>query len=146
MPIRASVVLIVTLCLAGPAVALMPPHVTKTVPADGGVLYGNTIEIHGYSLNYAGSKPQVFIDGRDEPLAVTTRLDCRGEGEGARPGSRQVRCVLYVTMAEVVPGLAYRLSFLRTEIGFTGGPPPVPMEPTPRPPDATPPARNPPPG
>jgi len=119
-------VLAIALTLSLPAAALMPPHISSSDPQDGGVLEGDTLVFHGYSLAF-GEEVKV-ADAAGEPVQVTQQLTCTGEGdcceadrrdEDLRVGCCQQRCELRVTLSGVVPGATYRATVLGATLVFT---------------------------
>lgn len=104
----------------------MPPHVTKTAPADGEVLEDKTIELRGYTLNILDIDEELEIvdETASHPVAFETDLQCEQQGPADGPlGSQQDYCVLRVELAETTPGHTYRLSFLDMTIRVTAASP-----------------------
>ena len=100
--------------------ALMPPHVTGTVPEDGGILKGATVIIKGYSLQHAPEEPVVtdLTTGEKVPLVTTVTCKERGDPDGP-PGSLQFYCTQKVTLFDVIPDHRYELKYLETTVRFT---------------------------
>jgi hypothetical protein len=103
------------------ALALMPPHVSHTVPAPGEPLQGDTIVFHGYSLEYADDADVSVIDlATERPVAFSTVLDCAWEGHDppGHVGGTQLRCELKVTLTGLEPGHRYRATYMDTALEF----------------------------
>ena len=100
--------------------ALMPPHITRTVPEDGGVLKGNTVILYGYTLASADLNEITVTDlSTKETIPIKTDLRYTWEGKGRQPGARQQFCTLKIMLEKVTPGHVYEISFLETTIRFT---------------------------
>lgn len=115
--------LAITVGLPTVATALMPPHVTKVTPGDGGKLDGDTVLIEGYSLGYAGIDRELKIVDTTTGTAVsfTHALACTNEGNcgpGSPPGACQDRCTVKVTLSGVAAGQRLKLTFLRADVTF----------------------------
>jgi hypothetical protein len=54
--------------------ALMPPHVTETIPQNGGILEGNIFIIKGYTLNYDDDEPIVTDLTSDPQIEVLNTI------------------------------------------------------------------------
>ena len=118
--------LIAGLVVAAPAVgiALMPPHINRTKPADKGVLVGKVVLLHGYSLKYADEKKLAVLDlTANKKVPLGTHMKCTWERRCKppkdAPGCSQLRCTMKVTLNKVVPGHQYRLTWIRTTVTFT---------------------------
>ncbi len=124
------------LLFAPEALALMPPHVDRTVPAHGETLEGEVLVFHGYSLAY-GEPSDVAVTDLTTSAAVelSTELDCQWEGEDppGHVGGTQQRCELRVTLKGLESGHRYRAVYLDTELEFDWAGPaqPVPEAPPP---------------
>ncbi len=137
------------LLLAPEALALMPPHVSHTVPAQGEDLHGDTLVFHGYSLEYAESTDVIVLDlATSKPVEHSTELNCHWEGHDppGHVGGTQQQCELMVTLKGLEAGHRYKATYMDTELefGWAGpaqpdqdAPPPVGDEP-PAPPQASP--------
>ncbi len=121
------------LLVAPEALALMPPHVSHTVPAHGETLVGATVVFHGYSLEYAEDSDVKVIDlATEQPVRLDTELDCSWEGHDppGHVGGTQLRCELKVTLKGLEAGHRYRASYMDTTIEFDWA---GPAEPAPTP-------------
>ena len=111
------------------AAALMPPHITRTVPESGGVLAEPLVEIHGYTLGLAGPDDLKVVDlNTGQTVAVDPDMDCQWEGEGDCPGCKQERCVLRVRLLRACSGHEYEIEYLEQKLRFTYGGEPVNCE------------------
>ncbi len=103
--------------------ALMPPHVTKTVPGDGGVLEGDVVLIEGFSLKYANIEKRLkIVASTGKVVPFSHALACRSVGEcddDSKPGACQQKCELKVTLKDVPSGTRMTLTFLKTKITFS---------------------------
>ncbi len=118
--------------LAPEALALMPPHVSHTVPANGETLEGDTIVFHGYSLEYADTSDVTVVNiSTSEPVELSTALDCQWEGDDppGHVGGTQLRCELKVTLQGLQAGHRYKASYMDTELEFTSAGAPATPEP-----------------
>lgn len=106
------------------AAALMPPHVTDTIPAQGGRLEGAVLEIRGYSLEYTDLKKELRVIDLDSKKAmpIEPKLSCEWKGKGDMPGARQQYCILKVKIIGLVPGKEYELQFLDVSVKFISAP------------------------
>ncbi len=122
------------------ALALMPPHVDRTVPAHGETLTGDTLVFHGYSLEYAEEQVEVVDLLTQRPVEFDAQLDCQWEGEDppGHVGGTQLRCELKVTLKGLEVGHRYRARYLDTELEFGWEPPAPPPEAPAVPPDPAP--------
>ncbi|MCO4760083.1 MAG: hypothetical protein KC502_01155 [Myxococcales bacterium] len=102
------------------AMALMPPHVAKTEPADGGQLQGRTVIFHGYTLNL-GAKDSVKVTDltAKRELTATTKVQCKTVGKGDCPGCTQRKCQVIVTLPTTTAGHRYEVTVLRETITVT---------------------------
>lgn len=111
------------LLLSHRVVALMPPHVTETVPQAGGILQGDTVFIYGYTLTFANIGLTTVHDlTSNEHVPIATQISCVEEGEGDMAGAAQLYCTLMVKLNQLCPGHEYRLTldpYLETTIHFT---------------------------
>lgn len=101
---------------------MMPPHITKTSPPDGGELRGNTIEMEGFTLSICDIDDELEVVDEDAnaPVNYNSQLKCVWQGPEDGPmGSQQEHCELTITLDTVVPGHVYRLSILGTTIRVT---------------------------
>jgi hypothetical protein len=138
-----AVALVGLTLFASEALALMPPHVSSTVPGDGGTLQGDTVVFHGYSLEYADDAVSIIDLATERPVQHAAALDCQWEGHDppGHVGGTQLRCELKLTLEGLEPGHRYRASYLDTTIEFEWeGPAPEPAgaeaPPPPAPPTA----------
>lgn len=115
-----------------PASALMPPHVQSTDPANGGTLVGTVVRFVGYSLDYADKEASAQDLTAKAKVATSVDVRCEWVGKGDCAGCKQQKCVAAVTLAKVVSGHRYRVSYLDTIIEVVGGPALVPKPDTPR--------------
>jgi hypothetical protein len=129
------------LLLAPEALALMPPHVNHTVPAQGEALVGEVIVFHGYSLRYADDEEVVVTDlTTSAPVEHSTELECEWEGHDppGHVGGTQQRCELKVTLKGLELGHRYKATYMDTELEFDWSGPapaaPAPSTPAPEPP------------
>ncbi len=109
------------LCFAAAsAYALMPPHITETVPEDSGILAGDTVIFYGYTLSGMDlSEIKVTDLTAQESVPVKTHLSYEWEGKGNQPGAQQQFCTLKITLEKITPGHQYEVSVLETKITFT---------------------------
>jgi hypothetical protein len=108
---------------AGSVIALMPPHVDGTVPDNHGIIKGDTVVLHGYSLGYAATeKVQVLDVATGKFTPIRRNLECRWEGEGDCPGCRQQACTFTIKLLAPVPGHTYEFRFLEETYRYTVGP------------------------
>ncbi len=125
------------LLLAPEALALMPPHVSHTVPASGETLQGDTIVFHGYSLEYAESTDVVVVDlATSKSVEHSTDLNCHWEGHDppGHVGGTQQQCELMVTLEGLEVGRRYKAVYMDTELEFDWAGPAQP-EPAPAAPE-----------
>lgn len=115
---RRLMLIALAVSLPGIVRGLMPPHVTRSEPPDGGVLYGSTLVFRGYTLA-SGTDAAIITDGRGQKIPVTQTVTCEYVGEGDCPGCRQEQCEIVVRMSTIVPGATYRASLLEYSITFT---------------------------
>ena len=118
------------LMLSNPALALMPPHITGSTPAQGGVLSTDTVTLNGYTLFRPEPDQLTLVDlttGQDASWEIVD-LTCEDEGDWERAqtddGAIQFRCVLLIRLLRPEPGHEYELWFLDTGIRFTYAPEP----------------------
>ncbi|MCB9525067.1 MAG: hypothetical protein H6702_17035 [Myxococcales bacterium] len=96
---------------------MMPPHLTDTVPPDGGVLTGDTVLLRGYT--FAMLDEAVDITGPDgQAVPHTLEMGGEWEGEGDLPGARQYRCIAAVRLTGPLRPGAYSLAFLGERLRF----------------------------
>ena len=101
-------------------IALMPPHLVRTTPHNGGLLEGNTLTFYGYSLKYTEIEDLLVINlTTNNKVEISTDLSCEWEGEGDCRGCQQQYCILRVTLLKVYPGHEYEANFLGWKIRFT---------------------------
>ena len=115
--------IVVGIFTAGAAMALMPPHVSGTIPENNGLLQGDTFVLHGYTLDYAQTESLEVIDlasGRTAPIKKD--LKCQWEGEGDCPGCRQQACTMTIKLLSPEPGHTYEFRFLDENYRFTVAP------------------------
>lgn len=95
---------------------MMPPHITRTEPPDGGTLTGDTLVLHGYTLSVLS--PEDFrLTGEDgQAVAFTLRLHTEREGKGTLPGSVQERARVELTLKSGAG--RYRLQVLDEDLHF----------------------------
>lgn len=117
--------LALALLLAAPARALMPPHLTGSMPEDGGVLVGDIVLLEGYTLYLPEPGQLVVTDlasGQEVPWE-TADLSCQDEGDWERAqtddGAIQFRCELRIRLLAPEIGREYELRFLDRVIRFT---------------------------
>lgn len=97
---------------------MMPPHLTSSPVPEDGRLDGDVLELHGYTLSATSTDDLTVEDvltGEAVPFTTeltNTRIDRSGGAADPMPGSIQQRSLLRVTMAGLVPGRSYRLTFL----------------------------------
>jgi hypothetical protein len=120
---KVIIVFAVVMLFSTVASALMPPHISSSVPKDGGVLNGNTVLIEGYSLKYAPLKDLVVMDmDTNEKIDADTDLKCSwidNCGEKDEVGCEQQKCELKVTIKKVISGHKYKLILGEDTIEFT---------------------------
>jgi hypothetical protein len=143
------------------ALALMPPHVDSTEPKNGGTMVGNVVLFHGYSLDYADREATV-VDlnaaasdatkrktkkakrgaakkgagaqaDATAKVAATVEVSCEWVGDGDCAGCKQQKCTATVTLAAVVAGHRYKVTYVDTTVEVVAGPTakPVPTKPVP---------------
>lgn len=118
-----AALIIAGLFTAGAAMALMPPHVSGTVPENNGMLAGDTFVLHGYSLEYAPTETLQVIDLTSGQAAPIRRdMQCKWEGEGDCPGCRQQACTMTIKLLSPSPGHTYEFRFLDENYRFTVAP------------------------
>ena len=111
-----------------PSLAIMPPHITGSVPESGGVLTADTVLLQGYTLYRPEQDQLELLDATSgEPAAwEVAGLTCRDEGDWEKAqtddGAIQFNCDLAIRLLDPVPGHAYTLTFLDWTIGFTYSP------------------------
>ena len=108
-----------------PAQAVMPPHLTGSVPESAGVLTSDTILLEGYTLFRPGPGHLTMLDttsGTPAPWEVLD-LSCQGEGDPVQAetddGAIQSYCTLSIRLMDPIPGHTYQLDFLDWTITFT---------------------------
>ncbi|MEY3012335.1 MAG: hypothetical protein RIT45_1070 [Pseudomonadota bacterium] len=126
------------------ALALMPPHTSRSDPADGGVLKGRTVVIYGYSLDYADKKAEVRDVTANRAVHAAVEVECKWVGKGDCAGCQQQKCEARITLAETERGHRYTITYLdltitvqaaETSRARPDAKPPAPTEPEPaRPP------------
>jgi hypothetical protein len=127
------VLALVGLLLAPEAFALMPPHVSHTVPAQGEDLLGETVVFHGFSLEYAESTDVTVLDlTTSKPVEHSTELNCHWEGHDppGHVGGTQQQCELMVTLKGLELEHRYKAVYMDTELEF-GWAGPAPSGPAP---------------
>jgi hypothetical protein len=98
-------------CLSASLAAMMPPHVTHTLPNDGAELAGDTIEVHGWTFAQFDDEP-ITVTGPDGTSApFTSAFEGGWRGEGEQPGAQQLRSILRIRLTTPEPG-PYRVRFL----------------------------------
>lgn len=101
--------------------AVMPPHISDTEPANGGVLTTDTVVLHGWSLGFTDPAADIKVTDTVTQTLVpfTATKDCAWEGEGEMPGARQERCTFEVKLEGLVEGREYELHYLDEVLRFT---------------------------
>lgn len=98
--------------------ALMPPHINSSIPENGGNLLGDTVLFFGYSLSYGDAENLKVIDlTTSSEVETSSDLNCASEGEGNSEGCVQMKCILAITIKEIIPTREYEISFAGTNIG-----------------------------
>ena len=111
-----------------PSPALMPPHLTGSVPEAGGVLATDTMRLDGYTLFKPEPNQLTLTDLTTGQAAgwEVTEVNCEDEGDWERAqtddGAIQFRCALFLRLTAPMAGHEYELLFLDTPIRFTYAP------------------------
>jgi len=112
-------ILLISIVFVQNLYALMPPHVTGSLPENGGVISGNTLEIYGYSLTYSDIGDYQIIDlTTNGPVETTSELSCEWVGEGDCPGCKQQSCVFLIILQQTLQGHEYKVTFSDSNLDF----------------------------
>ena len=118
---RLTLMLVSVLVLPVAVFALMPPHMTGSVPPEGGTLTSPKITIKGYSLKYAGQALSVWDVTANRRIEVDPDLDCKVVGQGDCPGCKQQRCTMTIVLPRICPGHRYEVRLDNQIYGYTAG-------------------------
>ncbi len=116
---------LVALLTAASAFALMPPHVTKITPKDGGVVKNGKIVVVGYSLRYAKPERSMTITevATKNDVAYSHKMTCKsiGKCKNDTPGSCQQLCTVEILVEGVKSGDKIQVKYLKTTATLTIG-------------------------
>lgn len=116
--------LAVLLGISCSVLAVMPPHVNRSVPANGGVLHGDTVILHGYTLDSGTLQRSTTVTDltTKQPLRFTATVSCQSVGQCGRnsaPGSCQYQCVGKIKLYNIVKDRRYQLRVMRHTVTFS---------------------------
>ncbi len=96
---------------------MMPPHITDTHPAAGGVLHGHTVRVRGYTFGLTDDVARI-VDSAGAEVETVCERGGDWQGTGNQPGARQHRSTLAIRFVNPPTTGLYTLHFLDERVVF----------------------------